>query len=178
MMSFGFILGAGLVAALGYLVSWCIYCRTFHPLSKVPGPFWPSVTRLWLTYAVSRGDLDVVQRELHRRYGPLVRIAPDEVACADPEAIRKIYSTTSPLNKSDFYHIWDVGAFSKYPNAFAIVDEKLHFERRRIVNSVYSMSTVLTLESYIDDCSRLFVERMTERTIPDQAIDLGDWFLW
>ncbi|KAJ6086421.1 cytochrome P450, partial [Penicillium canescens] len=178
MMSFGFILGAGLVAGFGYLVSWCIYCRTFHPLSKVPGPFWPSVTRLWLTYAVARGDLDVVQRELHRRYGPLVRIAPDEVACADPEAIRKIYSTTSPLNKSNFYHIWDVGAFSKYPNAFAIVDEKLHFERRRIVNGVYSMSTVLTLESYIDDCSRLFVECMTERTVSDQAIDLGDWFLW
>ncbi|KAI0547173.1 cytochrome P450 [Xylaria curta] len=178
MMSLGFILGASLFAASGYLVSWCIYCRTFHPLSKVPGPFWPSVTRLWLTYAVSRGDLDVVQRELHKRYGPLVRIAPDEIACADPEAIRKIYSTTSPLNKTDFYHIWDVGAFSKYPHAFATVDEKLHFERRRIVNSVYTMSTVLTFEPYIDNCSRLFVERMVQRTVPDQAIDLGDWFLW
>ncbi|KAJ5165071.1 cytochrome P450 [Penicillium coprophilum] len=177
-MTLGFILGVGLIVVLGYLVSRCIYCRTLHPLSKVPGPFWSSVTRLWLTHAVSKGNLDVVQRELHKRYGPLVRIAPDEVACADPEAIRKIYSTTSPLNKSDFYHIWDVGAFSKYPNAFAIVDEKLHSERRRIVSSVYSMSTVLTLESYIDNCSRLFVERMTERTIPDQAIDLGDWFLW
>nr|D7PI20.2 RecName: Full=Cytochrome P450 monooxygenase gsfF; AltName: Full=Griseofulvin synthesis protein F; Flags: Precursor [Penicillium aethiopicum]ADI24958.2 GsfF [Penicillium aethiopicum] len=173
-----FILSAGLVAVFGYLVSWFIYCRTLHPLSKVPGPFWPSVTRLWLTYAVSRGELDVVQRDLHRRYGPLVRIAPDEIACADPEAIRKIYSTTSPLNKSDFYHIWDVGAFSKYPNAFAIVDENMHFERRRIVSSVYSMSTVLTLEPYIDNCSRLFVKRMTERTVPHEAIDLGDWFLW
>ncbi|KAJ5318517.1 cytochrome P450 [Penicillium atrosanguineum] len=177
-MGTGFILEAGLVVTLGYLVSWCIYCRAFHPLSKVPGPFWSSFTRLWLTHAVSRGDLDVVQRELHRRYGPLVRIAPDEVACADPDAIRKIYRTTSPLNKSDFYHLWDVGAFSKYPNAFAIVPEKLHFERRRIVSSVYSMSSVLTLESYIDDCSRLFVERMTERTMSDHVVDLGDWFLW
>ncbi|KAJ5117437.1 Cytochrome P450 E-class group I [Penicillium atrosanguineum] len=161
-MGTGFILETGLVVTLG----------------KVPGPFWSSFTRLWLTHAVSRGDLDVVQRELHRRYGPLVRIAPDEVACADPDAIHKIYRTTSPLNKSDFYHLWDVGAFSKYPNAFAIVPEKLHFERRRIVSSVYSMSSILTLESYIDDCSRLFVERMTERTISDHVVDLGDWFLW
>ncbi|KAK7961066.1 hypothetical protein PG988_012280 [Apiospora saccharicola] len=178
MMTPGFIIGAGALAAIGYAVLWCIYSRTLHPLSKVPGPFWPSVTRLWLTRAAWRGDLDVVQRALHRRYGPLVRIAPDEVACADPEAIRKIYSTAAPLNKSDFYHIWDAGAFSKYPNAFAIVDEKLHAERRRIVSGVYSMSTVLTLEPYIDDCSRLFVRRMIERTRPDQAIDLGDWFLW
>jgi hypothetical protein len=178
MISTGFILSAGLIASSVYLASWCIYCRTFHPLSKVPGPFWPSVTRLWLTYAVSRGDLDVVQRELHKIYGPLVRIAPDEVACADPDAIRKIYRTTSPLEKSDFYHLWDVGAFSKYPNAFAIVPEKLHYERRRIVSSVYSMSNVLTLELYIDDCSRLFVERMTESIASNQVVDLGDWFLW
>jgi hypothetical protein len=178
MMSIGFIVGAGLLAAVVYVVSWCIYCRTYHPLSKVPGPFWPSVTRLWLTYAVWRGDLDVVQRELHRKHGPLVRIAPDEVACADPEAIRKIYSTASPLNKSDFYHIWDAGAFSKYPNAFAIVDEKLHHERRRIVNSVYNMSNVLTFETYIDDCNRLFIRRLAERTTPDEAVDLGDWLLW
>ncbi|KAJ5958642.1 cytochrome P450 [Penicillium vulpinum] len=43
---------------------------------------------------------------------------------------------------------------------------KDEFERRRIMSSVYSMSTVLTLKSYIDDFSRLFVERMTQRTIP------------
>lgn len=178
MMTLGFVLGAGALAAIGYTVLWCLYCRTLHPLSKVPGPFWPSVTRLWLTHAAWRGDLDVVQRALHRRYGPLVRIAPDEVACADPDAIRRVYSTAAPLDKSDFYHIWDAGAFSKYPNGFAIADERLHAERRRIVAGVYSMSTVLTLEPTIDDCSRLFVERMGERTRPDEAIDLGDWLLW
>ncbi|KAK8076355.1 hypothetical protein PG994_003627 [Apiospora phragmitis] len=46
------------------------------------------------------------------------------------------------------------------------------------MSGIYSMSTVLTLEPYIDDCSRLFVERMIERVGPGQAIDLGDWFLW
>ncbi|KAK8015767.1 hypothetical protein PG991_008655 [Apiospora marii] len=150
-MTLTFVLGTGALAAIGYTLLWCIYSRTLHPLHK---------------------------RALHKRYGPLVRIAPDEVACADPDAIRKIYSTTASLNKSDFYHIWDAGAFSKYPNGFAIVDERLHAERRRIVSGVYSMSTVLTLEPYIDDCSRFFVKRMIEHTRPDQAVDLGEWFLW
>lgn len=27
-----------------------IYYRFFHPLSKFPGPFWGSVTRLWIAW--------------------------------------------------------------------------------------------------------------------------------
>lgn len=37
---------------LGYLVARAVYqivyYRYFHPLSKFPGPFWGSVTRLWI----------------------------------------------------------------------------------------------------------------------------------
>jgi hypothetical protein len=108
-----------------------------------------------------RRDMDVVQRGLHQRYGPLVRIAPDEIACSDPEAIRKIYPTSKPLAKPHgFYSVWQNKSFSKYPDNFSNTDEKLHSERRRIVNNVYSMSTILSLEPYIDDCSKFFVQRM------------------
>ena len=104
--------------------------------------------------------MNVVQRALHQKYGPLVRISPNEVACADPEAIRKIYPMSNPLNKSYFYDIWHIKGFSKYPDHFSNTNERLHSERRRIVNSVYSMTTILTLERYIDNCSALFVKRM------------------
>lgn len=125
-----------------------------------------------------RGDMDVVQRSLHQRYGPLVRIAPDEVACADPEAIRKIYPTQAPLTKTDFYHIWDNKTLSKYPDNFSETNEKLHRERRRIVNNVYSMSTVLTFEPYLDRCEELFIERMGQIADTTGSIDLGEWLQW
>lgn len=55
---------------------WIIYARTLHPLAKVPGPFWPSVSRTWLMYRASAGDLEIHQRALHQQFGPLVRVAP------------------------------------------------------------------------------------------------------
>ena len=40
------------LTVLGYFVArvvyQIVYYRYFHPLSKFPGPFWGSVTRLWI----------------------------------------------------------------------------------------------------------------------------------
>jgi len=48
------------------------------------------------------GDLEVVQRELHEQYGPLIRIAPNEVSSSDSDAISLIYTTQKPLTKTDW----------------------------------------------------------------------------
>lgn len=125
-----------------------------------------------------RGDANIVQRALHQKYGPLVRIGPNEIACADPEAIRKIYPMSKPLNKSYFYANWHITGFSKYPDLFSNTNERMHNERRRIVNGVYSMTTILTLEQYIDNCSALFVKRMGEFADSGAVVDLGTWLQW
>lgn len=167
------------IALLLLASAWAIYSRTLHPLSHVPGPFWPSVTRSWGTYHVWKGNMDVVQRALHQRYGPLVRIAPDEVACADPEAIRTIYRTQAPLTKTAFYPIWNnEKAFGNRSDNFTETDEQLHSNRRRITNNVYSMSMVLTLESYIDKCSDLLLQRLGELADAGATLDLGEWLQW
>jgi hypothetical protein len=59
-----------------YYTVWIVYARTLHPLAKIPGPLWPSVSRTWLMYRAYVGDLDIEQRKLHAQYGPLVRVAP------------------------------------------------------------------------------------------------------
>jgi hypothetical protein len=92
-----------------------------------------------------------------------------------PEAIRKIYSTSWPLTKNDIYPSYGNKTFSKCPDNFSNTNEKLHSEHRRMVNNVYSMSTILTLEPYIDNCSRLFLQRIGEFADSHAVIDLGDW---
>jgi hypothetical protein len=54
-------------------------------------------------YRMVLGDVEVTQRELHNRYGPLVRIAPNEVFSSDSDAVPLIYTTQNPLNKTDWY---------------------------------------------------------------------------
>jgi hypothetical protein len=43
--------------------------RFFHPLAKVPGNFWGSVTRLWITYHNVKADECQVFQELHKKHG-------------------------------------------------------------------------------------------------------------
>lgn len=56
-----------------------------------------------------------------------------------------------------------------------MMDEKLHASRRRITNHIYSMSSILESEVYIDKCSDLFLLRMGQYTDEKAVVDLGDW---
>ena len=55
------------------------------------------------------------------------------------------------------------------------MDDKFHDERRKIVNSLYSMSSILEQEKYIDSCSNLFHQRMGEFAATGEVVDLGEW---
>jgi hypothetical protein len=69
-VSLGFI--AYLIARALYQV---VYYRFFHPLSKFPGPFWGSVTRLWIAYHNIKEDEPYVEHELHKKYGMRLSVA-------------------------------------------------------------------------------------------------------
>ena len=53
--------------------------RIFSPLSKYPGPFLASISRIWYTYINWRGTQHEVLPKLHEKYGDIVRVAPNEV---------------------------------------------------------------------------------------------------
>ncbi|KAK4498607.1 hypothetical protein PRZ48_011266 [Zasmidium cellare] len=68
-----------------------IYNAFFHPLSKYPGPpLWTSY-RLLYTIRNIQGVLPFRVLEFHRRYGPVVRIAPNELSFIDKAAWQDIY---------------------------------------------------------------------------------------
>jgi hypothetical protein len=87
-----------LVAAAFALVH-IVYNTAFHPLGKIPGPRLARVTGLWRTSRYFRGSwLDDIVK-LHRTYGPVVRIAPNEVSFVDELALRELYGHGKPSVK-------------------------------------------------------------------------------
>lgn len=160
-----------------YEVGWIVYCRFFHPFSGIPGPFLASFSRLWIAASVAGGRAEHQQRELHAKYGYLVRIAPNEVAVSDPSAVKIIYNIKSGYTKSDFYPPFAPN-ISTHGDHFTQLDEGKHAARRKLVNSVYSMSTILESEQYIDTCSDMFFEKMAQIAERGNAFDLGEWTQW
>jgi hypothetical protein len=88
-----------LLIPLGYVVLGAVYRRYFHPLSKYPGPFMASITRWWMVKEIFSGKHEEHIRKLHKKYGPIVRIAPNEVVISDPAAVKVIYSTGGGFTK-------------------------------------------------------------------------------
>ncbi|KAL2287484.1 hypothetical protein FJTKL_05916 [Diaporthe vaccinii] len=120
--------------------------------------------------------MEKTQRQLHAKYGPLLRIAPNEIACADPNAIKLIYRTQNALNKTDFYPVWNNQNFIKHKDAFTETNDRAHGERRRIVSHVYSLANVLKSEEYIDRCSDLMMLRLKEHAEADEPVmNLGHY---
>ena len=76
---------------LVFPLSLAVYRLYFHPLASVPGPRLAAITRLWYAYQVSQSRLLLQSRELHDKYGPVVRIAPNEVQFDSKEALQAIY---------------------------------------------------------------------------------------
>ena len=158
-----------------YIAIWSAYTLTLHPLSEVPGPLWPCISRTWLMYHHHAGDIDTATRTLHARYGPIVRIAPDEVTVADPSAIPLIYRVQKPLQKTDWYVPWRPRGLSSQPDLFTQTNEQAHAAYRRIVGGVYSFSSISKNEAALDETLELFMERLGGFADRSEAFDFGLW---
>lgn len=86
------ILITSFVAIAILLLAVAAYRLLLHPLSQVPGPKYAGVSNIWLAYQVRNGRTVELGKELHRRYGEMVRVGPNEVWFSSKEAFDIIYS--------------------------------------------------------------------------------------
>lgn len=106
--------------------------------------------------------------------GSIVRIAPNEVSISDPDAIKTIYAVKNAFSKTDFYTPF-APHLSPNEDLFTQRDEKHHSYRRRFVNNIYSLKSVLESELFIDQVTAVFRTRLDEFAVSGQVIDLGLW---
>ncbi|GFN18676.1 cytochrome P450 [Aspergillus tubingensis] len=153
------------------LISYVLYIRFYSSLAKVPGPFWASLSRWWLVFFSDKGNMHRLYPRLHEKYGKLVRVGPSEVSVADLDAIQTIYGAGNRFAKSDWYSVWQ--GRRKF-DLFAERSEIIHGAQRRLVNNIYSMSSLKDFEHGVD----AVVERLMQclhRQGPDATVDMGKW---
>lgn len=90
---------------IAFLVIQVIHIKVLSGLAQIPGPLFASFSRLWLAYHSRKGDMHRAMQKLHKRYGSIVRTAPNEVSISDVEALRQIYGAGSKFRKSDWYSV-------------------------------------------------------------------------
>jgi hypothetical protein len=125
---------------------------------------------------------------LHRKYGILplprmktnmvgkiVRIAPNEVSIDDPEAVKVIYGHATEFIKAPWYYASGPIHTDTGIDLFTDTNEKRHAANRRKVANAYSMTALLEMEPFVDQCASGFETRLREFADTKTTFDLGHW---
>jgi benzoate 4-monooxygenase len=106
--------------------TYIIYQRYFHPLARFPGEFAASITDFTKFSYFWSLSIDKKILSLHENYGPVVRIAPNELSFWDPEALSAIFKSGGrAMTKSSFFD----GFTAFTPNLFGNRNEEVYPSR-------------------------------------------------
>ncbi|KAL2024430.1 hypothetical protein VTK56DRAFT_8241 [Thermocarpiscus australiensis] len=138
-------------------------CHVFSsPLNKIPGPWYARFTTLVLKWHEFRANRTRYIHRLHLKYGPAVRIAPDEVAFASGTAVKEIYcSGGSGYDKTSFYDLFQVYGRR---TMFTTLNKDDHARRKRILADRYANTNIMRQQSLdgIAERAAKFVRRCYE----------------
>ncbi|RYP14779.1 hypothetical protein DL765_006135 [Monosporascus sp. GIB2] len=136
---------AGTIALL--FPSLAIYRLFFHPLAKFPGPRLAAITRYVEAYydVVCGGQYTFKIAEMHKKYGPIVRISPYELHVNDPTFFEKLYNREGRWNKYD----WAYDAHGTPLSTLSSIDHNVHKQRRAAMNPFFSKANVINRQSIV-----------------------------
>ncbi|KAL6354051.1 hypothetical protein LRP88_12603 [Fusarium phalaenopsidis] len=159
------------------ITAWWIVSYFTSPLRKYPGPTLAGWTNLWRLSVVRKGSYHIKIKELHNKYGPVVRIGPNTLDFDFPELIKTLYGTDGKWKK--FYHNNSAVINGKITyHLFSTTDQAEHARMKRPIVKYYSQSSVIGLEPLFDSLISDFCGHLENRFMngsePTEC-DLGEW---
>ncbi|KAI1498354.1 cytochrome P450 monooxygenase [Biscogniauxia marginata] len=152
-----------------------IYNRFFHPLSKFPGQLLGDLTDWYLVYVIC--SVPTFGLELHKKYGPIVRLAPNLLSFSDATLLPRVYHRSA--DKPMFYGSW---MFGNTAAMFQSLRHEDHYAKKRLVAPCCSMQSMKThheakISERIDELCAKILERSSP---PGKPLDFSEelrWFL-
>ncbi|KAI8946629.1 cytochrome P450 [Xylaria longipes] len=140
-----------------------IYRLYLSPLASFPGPILAKVTHWYEFYynVVHTGKYYEKIRELHDKYGPVVRVTPEEIHIMEPSAYHEIF-VVGAVRKTDSYLRFSNGTGFEDLDMTAI--SKSHNAHRRLrvpVDKLFVRSSILRIESRVSDRVARLCDRLT-----------------
>jgi hypothetical protein len=145
-----------------------------HPLHHIPGPLLAKSTQLSQFYSLYRGRPRIDQFELHKKYGPIVRIAPNEVSIADTAALAPIFGARSWTKGKAYSFTASGGAATSETALSAIRDHEEHKSRRKIWDRAFAIASLKSYQPSIQLRVQQLCEQLDQRC-GKGPLDLQEW---
>lgn len=171
-----------------YTVSFLFYNIFLHPLRRFPGPLINRASVLPKLYFLSRGRLVYHVKDVHTQYGPVVRIAPNELSFTDPQAWEDIFIRQPPgIARNPHGHALApdmafYNPFNDLPPSIISSSDEAHHHLRKKLSPGFSDRAMKAQEpligSYVDLLIRRLREHSTDATGRPQSVNMRDWIAY
>ena len=145
-----------------------------HPLNDVPGPMLAKVSSIWIALNSLRMRRAQSLSTAHRKYGSMIRVAPNELSFSDPAVYREIYGKSKSIVKSaDFY---EPTALSSHSNIFSMSNVAQHASRRRMESRAFAQSSMMNIVDGIVSKASQLTTALQKIGENGKHADLFAWF--
>lgn len=167
------LLGYLLLAKIVYEVFHSAYRIYFHPLAKFPGSKVCAATYWTETYYdVFRGHQYIWEiKEMHEKYGPIIRTNPDDIHIHDPDFFDGLYSL-----RLDKWSWWTRG-FAVPTAGGMTVEHEVHRKRRGALNPFFSKASIVANIPVIQEKLAIMCERLDKVAGSREVLDLESVYL-
>lgn len=138
----GIYVASGVIALIVF-VFWQML-KSYTKLKHIPGPTEYALTRFRLAYDAWNAQSIHNIRRLHQKYGPVVRVEPNQISFNSLSALRTIYGAGSNFERTSFYKMFD--AYGT-PNLFTFASGVDHRNRKKLVSHMYSNQRLMEDDS-------------------------------
>ena len=150
------------------------YNLWWHPLARFPGPKRAVVTPLWTMKHWLSGDNLWTVKELHEKYGPVVRIAANQLSFCSSSSWKDIHghrTNRKPFVKGSFYEPFP----SDFKNIVSVSNPVHHAIMRKSLSHGFSVSALTVQEDRVQDFVDLFIDRI-ERGFTETPGNMTQWY--
>jgi benzoate 4-monooxygenase len=162
-------------ACLFFVAVQTVYNLWLHPLRRIPGPPLARVSRLWARIGNFYGRKSERIHAAHERYGPVVRVGPNEVSFSSPDAVHEIYMSGSFVKEETFYR---AKRMFHENHLFAFRDPEAHRQRRKMLSRGFSQAAMLDFEASLSTKIQTLLSQWASRTGDGSPIDIYPWCHW
>ncbi|KAK4656797.1 hypothetical protein QC762_207340 [Podospora pseudocomata] len=152
----------------------------FHPLRNHPGPRLWAVSRLPWLYSTVKGTIIQDLKAFHEQYGPVVRVAPNELSYTNPAAAKPIYQSNPEFPKDPMH----LPPFHNGTPGILAADHQNHRRYRRLLSGAFSDRGMRAQQNMIQHHVDLLVSQLKQAASQDNnnnnnnSVDMCQWYNW
>ncbi|KAL9106661.1 MAG: hypothetical protein Q9227_008313 [Pyrenula ochraceoflavens] len=131
-------------------------------LNRYPGPLLAKFTKLWHLLDVLSNKHHEHLIQLHKKYGDIVRIGPNELSISRPDYVPRVYGLNPGyLKKSDMYDAFGPRINGRREVSWLSVRNPLdHAAIKKPIAGAYAFSIILEYEPLVDEVISRFLKRL------------------